>query len=104
MLIRSAFWVGKPMPGQESAFCDGIDRMVPAMRALPGVAGVKALWPERREDAPPDVFCQLLVEFDNPSDCDRMLASAERLALRPRVKGLAEIFDGTISHIDYRVG
>ena len=34
---------------------------------------------------------------------ERMMASAERLALRPQVRELAALFAGTVSHIDYEV-
>ena len=105
MYIRSAFWIGRPRAGQEKAFMDGINlELVPAMRKFPGVRAVKALWPTQREDNPPDVALQILVEFDKREDAQLMLASAERLALRPRVKEVAGLFDGAMSHIEYDVG
>ena len=72
--------------------------------ARPGVRDMQALWPERLEDEPPRIACQMLVYFDIRADVDRMLASAERQALRPRALALKAMFDGAISHIDYRVG
>jgi len=105
MWIRSAFWVGTPKPDTVSLFKDGINEVVvPALRALPGVRDAKALWPERREDAPPQIACQILVEFDTREDLDRMLASPERRAMRAHVVELAGLFDGAISHIEYKVG
>lgn len=105
MLIRSAFWIGSPKPGMEQRFRDELNReLVPAMRAFPGVRDVKVLWPQRREDHPPDIACQVLVEFDGPDDLQRMLASPERRAFRPRVLEIAALFDGVLSHIDYEVG
>jgi hypothetical protein len=77
--------------------------LVPALQKLPAVRGVKALWPERLEDRPPNVFCQILVEFDGRDGVDEMLASDARKALRTRVVEVAGMFDGAISHIDYRV-
>lgn len=104
MYVRSAFWIGRPKSGQEKAFADGIDaQLVPAMRKFPGVRGVKALWPCKFEDSPPDVALQILVEFDNEEDVATMLASPERAALRPRVKEVAGLFDGHLSHVEYRV-
>ena len=105
MWIRSAFWLGSAKPGAEAAFREGIDgRIVPALNALPVVRDAKALWPMRREDNPPDVACQVLVEFDTHDDLERMLASEERRAMRAQVVQLVAQFDGTISHIDYEVG
>ena len=105
MWIRSAYWLGSPKPGEERAFRRLLDEdVVPAMRRLPGVAGVKALWPQRREDNPPDLFCQIIVEFAGRDDLDRMLASPERQALRPRVLHIRSLFEGTLSHIDFEVG
>jgi hypothetical protein len=49
------------------------------------------------------VFCQILVEFDGRDGVDEMLASDARKALRTRVVEVAGMFDGAISHIDYRV-
>jgi hypothetical protein len=104
MWIRSAFWVGVPRSGSENGFRDAVNlELVPALRKLPAVRGAKALWPERLEDTPPNIFCQILVEFDGREGVDEMLASEERKALRSRVREIAGMFDGAISHIDYRV-
>lgn len=103
MVVRSAFWIGAPRAGQEEAFATAIDdELVPAMRRFPGVSAVRALWPMTREDSPPAIHCQVVVEFASIQDMERMLASSERAALRPRVKAAVALFDGTISHIDYR--
>ena len=105
MWVRSAFWTGRPKPGNEGAFAAAIDaELVPALRALPGVDGARSLWPRRLEDDPPGVACQILVEFADQAAVDRMLASPERAALRTRVREVAQLFDGAISHIDYEVG
>lgn len=104
MWIRSAFWTGAPRPGAEDRFRDGVEAMIPLMAGLPHVRGARALWPQRREDQPPSIACQVLVEFASREDVDRMLASPERLALRGRVRELVELFDGALSHIDYEVG
>jgi hypothetical protein len=105
MWIRSAFWVGVVKPGAEQQFIDQIDRiLVPGLGALPGVARVSALWPKVREDDPPQIACQVLVEFKSRADVERMIASPERLAMRPQVLHAKSLFDGTISHIEYEVG
>lgn len=104
MWIRSAFWTGAARPGAEARFREGIDAMILALANLPHVRGARALWPQRMEDRPPPIACQVLVEFANRNDVDRMLASPERLALRGRVSELADLFEGTLSHIDYEVG
>ena len=104
MWIRSAFWIGRPRAGAEAGFADLMcARVIPAMRRFPGVDGVRLLWPRRREDGPPDLYCQVLVEFADAAALERMMASAERLALRPQVRELAALFDGSVSHIDYEV-
>jgi antibiotic biosynthesis monooxygenase (ABM) superfamily enzyme len=104
MYIRSAFWIGAPKAGQEKAFADGVNlELVPAMRKFPGVTGVKALWPSKFEDGPPAVALQILVEFDKEEDAATMLASPERAALRPRVKEVAGLFEGKMSHVEYHV-
>ena len=105
MWIRSAFWLGKPQPGFEQAFRDAIDgEFMPGFSQLPGVLSARALWPERFEDNPPPVYCQVLVEFADEAGIAAMLASPGRAALRVRVGELAARFDGHISHIDYQVG
>jgi hypothetical protein len=101
MWVRSAFWIGRPQPGSETHFRERIDQLLPKFQALPGVRGVRALWPRRLEDNPPGVHCQILVEFAGVTDVDAMLASPGRQQLRSDVKALAARFDGTISHIDY---
>ncbi|HEY0941941.1 MAG TPA: hypothetical protein VGE08_17745 [Steroidobacter sp.] len=103
MLIRSAFWIGAPRAGQEETFAAAInDELVPAMRRFPGVSSVKALWPVGRENDPPHIHCQVIVAYDSHDDMQRMLQSKERAALRPRVQAAMTLFDGTVSHIDYR--
>ena len=104
MLIRSAFWVGRPKPGSETRFRDVLDKeIMPAMRTLPGVSDAWALWPAEREDSPPDLACQVLVMFKDPAAMDRMLGSPERDALRGSVVALKALFDGSMSHINYEV-
>ena len=105
MWIRSAFWVGRPQAGQEADFDDAIaTQLVPTLNRLPGVSSARALWPRRREDNPPDIYCQIIVEFADDAAMQTMLASGGRKALRVRVGEIAAMFDGAISHIDYEVG
>ena len=105
MWIRSAFWIGTVKADYEEAFRSKMNLvLVPAMRALPGVRDAKALWPRQREDNPPDIACQFIVEFDSRADVDRMLASSERAAMRPHVLEVKAMFDGLFSHIEYEVG
>ena len=104
MWIRAAFWVGTIKAGSESRFQRGIDEdMIPSLKALPGVQNAKALWPRQIEDQPPAIACEILVEFRERADLDRMLASAERRALRARVGELIAAFDGKLSHINFEV-
>ena len=78
--------------------------LVPGLRGLPGVADARALWPRDREDDPPAIVCQVLVEFASRADLDRMLASAERAGMRTKVLEAKAMFEGQFSHIDYEVG
>lgn len=104
MWIRSAFWIGSPKAGHEEEFQQRMDHvMVPGMRALPGVRDAKALWPRKREDNPPNIACQFMVEFDTHADVERMLACPERAAIRPKVLEMIALFDGQFSHIEYEV-
>ncbi len=100
--VRSAFWIGRPL--DNAAFRAAIvDDLVPRLRALPGVSGADALWPELLEDGSPAIHCQILVHFASAANLHRMLASPERAAMRDGVRALAERFDGRLSHIDYRL-
>jgi hypothetical protein len=103
MWIRSAFWEGKLRPGLEREFVVEIETdIAPAMRTLPGVKDVKALWPKAYEDRSTDIVCQLLVFFANHSDIALMISSDARNAVRKRVAELnSRCFDGRISHINY---
>ena len=104
MMIRSAFWIGRPKPGEEVRFRDLLGLgVMPKMRALPGVSDAQALWPTEREDAPPDLACQVLVTFADREAMERMLSSPGRQALRVQVGELKELFDGSLSHINYVV-
>lgn len=103
MWIRSAYWVGAPR--DTKAFEDAIDsELVPALGTLPGVTRARALWPRRLEDNPPAIYCQVIVEFEDFNALETMLASAERRAMRERVREVAAFFEGHISHIDFEVG
>jgi hypothetical protein len=104
MWIRAAFWVGTVKAGSELRFQRGIDEdLILSLKALPGVRDAKALWPRQFEDGPPAIACQILVEFGERADLDRMLGSAERRALRARVGELVALFNGELSHINYEV-
>jgi len=105
MHIRSAFWIGRPKAGMNDAFRTLMDdTLIPAMCRFPGVRHARALWPTSREDNPPDIHCQILVEFDSRADVERMLACPERAALKPRVLEAIAMFNGGFSHIEYQVG
>jgi hypothetical protein len=102
--IRTGFWLGAPKPGAEQAWRGIVlAELLPAFRAIPGVAGVKACWPDKREDDPPAIACQFILEFESRADLDRMLGSAERAAVRPDVQRAMGLFDGRVAHIEYRV-
>ena len=104
MLIRSAFWTGRPRDGQEELFANLVQQeIIPAMRRFPGVQAVRFLWPEQADDHAPGLYCQLLVEFADAEAKRVMMSSAERAALRPRVQAAEALFDGKLSHIDYSV-
>lgn len=100
--IRSAYWIGTVKPGHEQSFADLLNQtLIPMMRRLPGVRNARAMWPQLREDSPPEIACQVLVEFDSHDDRARMKASAERAAMRPHVHELAAKFDGHMSHVEF---
>lgn len=102
--IRTAFWQGTPKPGAEQQWRDLIvQELLPAFRAVPGVHDAKACWPDKREDDPPGIACQFIVEFASQADLQRMLASPERAAIRPQVQRALALFDGHVSHIEYQV-
>ena len=103
MWIRSAFWEGKLRLGQEEAFMVEInDSIAPAMRTLPGVKDVKALWPRSYEERSTEIVCQLLVFFDREADIALMISSPARNIVRQQVAALnSRTFDGHISHINY---
>lgn len=104
MLIRSAFWVGAPLAGNEQIFRKTMDGLLaPTLAALPGVEAVHILWPETLEDDPPQIACQVLVEFDSRDDLTLMLASPERAKMREQVGELKTLFGGRLSHIEYEV-
>jgi antibiotic biosynthesis monooxygenase (ABM) superfamily enzyme len=102
--IRSAFWCGNIKPGMEGAFQHTMDSvLIPLLRGIPGVKDANCLWPTSREDNPPVVVCQVLVEFASRDDLATMLASPERATMRAHVVGLKEMFDGSLSHIEFNV-
>ena len=102
MWIRSAYWVGAPKAGNEAGWQQLVnDVLLPGLNALPGVQLARAMWPRKFDDAPPAIACQVLVEFASRADMDRMLASEERKAMRPRVLDAMALFDGGLSHIDF---
>lgn len=102
--IRTAFWLGTPKPGAERQWRDTIvQELLPAFRAIPGVRDAKACWPDKREDNPPGIACQFIVEFACQADLERMLASPERAGIRPHVQRALALFDGHVSHIEYQV-
>ena len=105
MWVRSAYWIGSIRPDREADFAALLDGVLaPAMRTLPGVRRVSTLWPMRREDDPPELACQVVVEFADRAGLELMLASSGRQALRPHVLALRAMFEGALSHIDFEVG
>ena len=104
MWVRSAFWVGTVRRGNEEQFRRLVDEeLIPVIRELPGPKAVKALWPAEREDNPPQIALQVIVEFERREDIDVMLASPGRAEVRSRAASLASMFDGVFCHINYEV-
>lgn len=104
MFIRSAFWIGEPKAGQDDRLRALInDGLIPAMRKFPGVSAVRALWPKNREDNPPAVYCQVVVEYASAEGMQQMMESQARAALRPQILAAVGLFEGTLSHINYDV-
>lgn len=102
--IRSAFWIGAPAVGKEKQFRDAIDtEVVAAFRKLPGVLAFKVLWPEKMDASAPPIACQFLVEYADRADVEIMRASPERAAIGPRMKEITNMFDGTLTHIEFHV-
>ncbi|QUT05573.1 hypothetical protein KFK14_21865 [Sphingobium phenoxybenzoativorans] len=79
------------------------NEIVPAMRLFPGVASVRAMWPESFEADTPNLYCQVLVECKSKEDLETMMDSEARTNLRPSVLAAFDIFDGTVGHIDFSV-
>ena len=104
MWIRSAFWMGAPKTGSEERFESAVNKeLLPLLKACPGVKDVLVLWPRDREGNPPGVACQIALFFDAKEHIARMLASPERAAMRQSVPGIAALFDGSVSHINFEV-
>jgi hypothetical protein len=102
--IRTAFWHGAPRPDSAAAWRVVIEQeLLPAFRAMPGVHDAKACWPDKREDNPPDIACQFIVEFSSRAELERMLACPERAAVRGLVQRAKDLFEGHVSHIEYQV-
>ena len=100
--VRSALWTGTVRPGLEERFAAGInDTMIPILRSLPGVQEAWAMWPVLRQDNPPELACQVIITFEQREDLARMLSSAGRALMRPAVRELQAMFDGTLSHIEF---
>ncbi|MGE4431153.1 MAG: hypothetical protein AB7E05_10490 [Sphingobium sp.] len=104
MLIRAAYWLGKPKEGEEEQFRAIISgELVPTMRGFPGVGSVRLLWPQEHEEGAPPLYCQVLVEFADEAGRTAMMTSPDRAALRPRVLDAVALFDGTMAHVDFEV-
>lgn len=104
MLVRTAFWVGKPKLGRKDELVSILsEELIPAMRKFPGVADIKLLWPNEFEDNPPEIFCQVFIEYASSDAMQEMLTCPERAALRPRVVEAVGMFEGSVSHINYAV-
>lgn len=104
MLVRTAFWIGEPKPGRaEELTAILTEVLVPTMRQFPGVESIKVLWPKDLEDSPPNIFCQVFIEYSSEEGMQQMMECPERAALRPKVLEAVSMFDGTISHINYDV-
>jgi hypothetical protein len=101
MWIRSAYWSGRAIAGEDALKAFVRDVLLPELGALPGVLVAQVFWPERREQGAPDLACQIVLKFNSRTDIDRMLASPERERMRVRAfASLESLFDGTIAHLD----
>jgi hypothetical protein len=102
MWIRSAYWQGRALSGQETALKSFVqDELLPEMALMPGVLAAQAFWPERREHGAPDIVCQIVLRFHSRTDIDVMLASSQRERMRTNAfERLKSLFDGTVAHLD----
>ena len=100
MLIRSAFWTGRPH--NEAAFRSAIEeRQVPLLRSMPGVADARALWVTDFEEAALRHYCHVMVMYQSKQELDRMMASPERQKLREVGTEIMGMFEGQIGHVIY---
>jgi antibiotic biosynthesis monooxygenase (ABM) superfamily enzyme len=102
MLVRAAIYEGRAIEGAEERLREAINNeLIPALRALPGVAEAWIFWPRPAGSSAPSIYCQMLSLFDNEEQLNAMLNSRERDDYARKRNELLTLFNGKVSHMDY---
>lgn len=80
------------------------DAVLPGIRAFSMVRRANLLWPKEFQDRPADLFCQIVIEYDDEAAMREMQAHQDFAGLKATVAKAIDLLDGTISHINYQSG
>lgn len=103
MWICAAYFEGKLPEARKAEFVGMMENeIMPNIRSCPGVRRAHIWWPRQYEDRPEDIFCQIIAEFDGEEGIAEMLGSPERQAARESLMKALPMFEGVLSHINFK--
>lgn len=102
MYVRTAYFIGSVAAGDAERFRSHVETVIlPAVRALPGNRGARAMWAREHEDGAPAVFLELEHRYDSADALAAALASPGRTAMRAKLAEVLPLFSGSVVHVNY---
>lgn len=104
MFIRSAYFTGRPLPGQEALLHTRLSEVLQMYLQFEKIHSVQLLFAKEIEAGGPELYATLQLCFDNEADLLEALATPYRQTLRAHFAShVIPLFDGTVKHVNHVV-
>lgn len=104
MFIRSAYFTGRPVPGQEDLLHSRLGEVLQMYLGLPKIRAAQLLSAKDIEEGGPNLHATLQLCFDNEADLLAALATPYRQTLRTHfLEQIFPLFEGTVKHVNHAV-
>lgn len=104
MIVRTGYLLGHVSPKARERFDRTLsDVLLPAIRAMPGVARAEIHFAEEAEPGAPTLHAAFVIHFPDREAMERALSSPEREAMRREFAAILPGFSGTVAHINSRL-
>lgn len=104
MFMRCAYFLGKPVPGQEEELHRRMVEVAQRYLGFEQVRSVQLLTSAHGDEGAPDLYATLQLCYDSEDDMNAALAMPYRHELRAHFAELVlPLFEGSVKHVNHHV-